>query len=138
MKKRKKHISNNKIDIVIDTNFKNMDYQVITLGYYNMEFDTDREKWTAIYFILRNDLYAPHQIISERSRIKKPIDIFKKLFCKHNYVAVANGHGDMINDLKGKRTYVVCTNCGKGKWVDDYIFAPYDYSYSEFKEKESK
>lgn len=47
--------------------------------------------------------------------------------CKHDYQPWANVHGDLINDMNC-RTVFLCKNCGKRKFVGDYIPAPLNYS----------
>jgi RNase P subunit RPR2 len=41
--------------------------------------------------------------------------MFKRLFCKHDYVFVRNIHGDEINLTNGKRSIWECKKCGKIK-----------------------
>lgn len=52
--------------------------------------------------------------------------MFKKLFCRHDYKPWANVHGDMINKMNC-RTVLLCTKCGKRKFIKDYIPAPLNY-----------
>lgn len=51
----------------------------------------------------------------------------KYLFCKHNYKPWANVHGDFINWMNC-RTVLICTKCGKRKFIKDYIEAPLNYN----------
>ena len=42
--------------------------------------------------------------------------LFKKLFCKHEYVFVRMLYGDEINAHNGKRHEYRCKKCGIYKW----------------------
>lgn len=46
--------------------------------------------------------------------------------CKHEYLPLANTHGDWINHTKF-RTVLRCKKCGKLKYVKEYIEAPLNY-----------
>lgn len=50
--------------------------------------------------------------------------LFKR--CKHEFLPLANTHGDWINHT-GFRTMLLCPHCGKVKYVEDYIEAPLDF-----------
>jgi hypothetical protein len=44
--------------------------------------------------------------------------IINRLFCKHDYFWRRNIYGDEINAVNGKRSWVVCSRCGKWKAKD--------------------
>lgn len=54
---------------------------------------------------------------------------FKQLFCKHEYIPLANIHGDLAVELNFKRTVLVCKKCYKRKYIEEYIPAPYSYAH---------
>lgn len=47
--------------------------------------------------------------------------------CKHDYLPWANVHGDLTDDMKC-RTVLVCKNCGKKVFKNEYIPAPLNYN----------
>lgn len=47
--------------------------------------------------------------------------------CKHNYIPLANIHGDMIH-ATGCRTLMICSKCNKIKFIKEYIEAPLSYN----------
>lgn len=124
--------TNHKINLEVDHSLKDLTCVLATTK--KLDEKTNQEK----VYLVREDFYKPEKILNESSRFKFGIrNLFKRIFCKHKCIVLANSHGDLINALN-KRTYVICVNCGKGFWIEDYIEAPYGYSYSGFRKKENQ
>ena len=47
------------------------------------------------------------------------MNIFKRLFCKHNYEFVRNIYGDEIRYTGWKRSIWKCNKCGKIKYSEE-------------------
>ena len=137
-KKVKYEISNSEYNpdhymVVIDENLDGEDYTTIYISQLIID-----KKFGVVRNVIRTDRYYPGTLLKNSNRHPRFIrDVFRSWYCKHKeMVLVANSHGDIIQQrLKGRRTYIVCLNCGKGKWIEEYIRAPYAYSYAGIKEK---
>ena len=46
---------------------------------------------------------------------------FKKLFCRHNFVFVANIYGDATIPCELKRSVLRCDKCGKAKFINELM-----------------
>lgn len=51
----------------------------------------------------------------------------KRLFCRHRYQVFANIYGDLVESLNA-RTVLMCTKCGKRKFIKKYVEAPINYN----------
>jgi hypothetical protein len=52
--------------------------------------------------------------------MRDEVNLFTRLFHKHDYIPFSNIHGDLINHLNG-RTVMKCFKCGKEKLIKKYI-----------------
>lgn len=54
--------------------------------------------------------------------------LIKQLFCKHEYLVLANIDEELQGYFKGCATILGCRKCGKRKYVKEYYPAPFKYS----------
>ena len=54
--------------------------------------------------------------------------VIKQLFCKHEYIVLANIDEELQGYFKGCATILGCRKCGKRKYIKEYVPAPFKYS----------